>query len=203
MDHGPVGAAHQRHMEELRVLHQLVEGRGGAGAAGRAADGGRLIGQIFSACIREAVHEAGHVAGSRGIVHRGAEHEGVGGLGLLDGLVDHPAEDAAIACGTAAAADAAAYRLGAHVQDLGLDAGGVQFPGDEGQCSVGAALLVGAAVDEQNFHVRYSPFCALWCRRSDTILAHLCRQCNESPGLPLTKSYGMTIIIRLHKKLLS
>ena len=34
VDHGPVGAAHQRHMEELGVLHQLVEGGCGAGAAG-------------------------------------------------------------------------------------------------------------------------------------------------------------------------
>ena len=66
---------------------------------------------------------------------------------------------------TAAAADAAAHGLGADIQNLGIDAGGVQFPGDEGQGGVGAALLVGAAVDEQNFHAVYSPLlkCAVKC----------------------------------------
>ena len=90
-------------------------------------------------------------------MHRRAEDEGVGGLGLLDGLVDHAAKDAALAGGTAAAADAAAHGLGADVQDLRLDAGRVQLSGDEGQCGVGAALFVGAAVDEQDFHDVYSP----------------------------------------------
>ena len=58
----------------------------------------------------------------------------------------------ALTGGTAAAADAAAHRLCADVQDLGLDAAGVQLPGDQGQGGIGAALLVGAAVDEQDFH---------------------------------------------------
>ena len=38
VDHGPVGAVDQRHVEELGVLDQLVKGGGGTGAAGRAAD---------------------------------------------------------------------------------------------------------------------------------------------------------------------
>ena len=84
-------------------------------------------------------------------MHRAAEHEGVGGLCLLDGLVDHAAEHSSIAAAAAAAADAAAHGLTADVQNLGLDALCLQFPGDEGKGSVGAALLVGAAVDEQNF----------------------------------------------------
>ena len=77
---------------------------------------------------------------------------------FLDGLVDHAAEDAALAGSTAAAADAAAHGLCADVQDLRLDAGGVQLPGDEAQCGIGAALLVGAAVDEQDFHKQILSF---------------------------------------------
>ena len=105
-------------------------------------------------------------------MHRCAEDEGVGSLGFLDGLVDHAAEDAALAGGTAAAADAAAHGLCADVQDLRLDAGGVQLPGDEAQCGIGATLLVGAAVDEQDFHDKYSPFVRPKKRRSGMILAH-------------------------------
>ena len=138
-------------MEELGVLHQLIEGAGGAGAAGRAADGGGLVGQIPAARVGETVHEAGHVAGGGSVMHRRAEDKGVGSLGFLDGLVDHAAED---------------------VQDLRLDAGGVQLPGDEAQCGIGAALLVGAAVDEQDFHDKYSPFVRPKKRRSGMILAH-------------------------------
>ena len=122
-------------MEELGVLHQLIEGAGGAGAAGRAADGGGLVGQIPAARVGETVHEAGHVAGGGSVMHRRAEDEGVGSLGFLDGLVDHAAEDAAFAGST--------------------------------------ALLVGAAVDEQDFHDKYSPFVRPKKRRSGMILAHL------------------------------
>ena len=81
--HGPVRAVDQRHVEELGVFDQLVKSGGGAGAAGRAADGGRLIGQILAARVGQTVHKAGHVARSGGVVHRAAEHEGVGGFGLL------------------------------------------------------------------------------------------------------------------------
>ncbi len=158
MHHGPVGAVDQRHMEELGVLDQLIEGGGGSGAAGRAADGGGLVGQILAACVRQTIHEAGHVAGGRRIMDRAAEHEGIGGLGLLDGLVDHAAEDAAVAGGTAAAADAAAHGLGADVEDLRLDACGVQLARHQRQRGIGAALGVGAAVDEQDFHSRILSF---------------------------------------------
>ncbi len=83
VDHGPVGAVDQRHVEELRVFDQLVQRGGGAAAAGRTADGGRLVGQILAARVAQAVHKAGHVAGGRGIVHRAAEDEGVGGSWLF------------------------------------------------------------------------------------------------------------------------
>ena len=85
-------------------------------------------------------------------MHRRAEHKGVGGLGLFDGLIDHAAEHTAISGSTAAAADAAADRLRANVKNFRFNVGGVQFLGDEGQGGIGAALFVGAAVDEQNFH---------------------------------------------------
>ena len=85
-------------------------------------------------------------------MHRAAEDETVGGLGLFDGLVDYAAEHTAIAAAAAAAADAAAHGFAADVQDLSLHTGVVQFLCDEGQGGVGAALFVGAAVDEQNVH---------------------------------------------------
>ena len=85
-------------------------------------------------------------------MHRAAEHKAIGVLGLLNGFVDHAAENTAIACGTAAAADAAAYGLAADMQDLGVHTGVVQFLCDEGKGGIGAALFVGAAVDKQNFH---------------------------------------------------
>ena len=165
MYHSPVGAVDQRHVEELGVFDQLVKGGGGTGAAGRAADGGGLVGQILAARVGQTIHKAGHVARSGGVVHRAAEHKGVGGFGLLNGLVDHAAEHASIAAAAAAAADAAAHGLAADVQNLGLDALCLQLPGDEGKGGVGAALLVGAAVDEQNFHAVYSPLlkCAVKC----------------------------------------
>ena len=158
--HGPVGAAHQRHVEELRVLDQLIQRGGGAGPAGGSADGGGLIGQILAARVGQTVQEAGHVAGGGSIVHRGTEDKGVGGPGFLDGLVDHAAKHAAIALGTAAAADAAAHGLGADIQNLSGDAGGVELPGHQAEGGVSAALFVGTAVDEQNMHNKYSPLCA-------------------------------------------
>ena len=85
-------------------------------------------------------------------MHRAAEHKTIGVFGLFNGFVDHAAKDTAVAAAAAAAADAATHRLAADVQDLGVDAGLVQLPGDQGQGGVGAALFVGAAVDEQNFH---------------------------------------------------
>ena len=163
--HGPVGAVDQRHVEELGVFDQLVKGGGSAGAAGRAADGGGLVGQILAARVGQTVHKTGHVARSGGVVHRAAEHEGVGGLGLLNGFVDDAAEHAPVAATAAAAADAAAHGLTADVQDLGFNTLCLQLPGNEGKGGVGAALLVGAAVDEQNFHAVYSPLlkCAVKC----------------------------------------
>ena len=52
----------------------------------------------------------------------------------------------------------AAHGLGADVEDLGLDARGVQLAGHQRQGGVGAALGVGAAVDEQDFHSRILSF---------------------------------------------
>ena len=49
------------------------------------------------------------------------------------------------------------------------NSGNVQIPD---MCGIGAALLVGAAVDEQDFHDKYSPFVRPKKRRSGMILAH-------------------------------
>ena len=126
-------------------------------------------------------------------MHRGAENEAVGGLGLLDGLVDHAAKHAAAALGTAAAADAAAHGFCAHAEDLRLNAAGVQLLGNEGKGGVGAAFFMGAAVDEKNFHGKYSP---LLCRaqfpgKFSLILAQNARRCNTRP---LTNHGGMFLI---------
>ena len=55
---------------------------------------------------------------------------------------------------------AAAHGLGADIQDLSGDAGGVELPGHQAEGGVSAALFVGTAVDEQNMHNKYSPLCA-------------------------------------------
>ena len=52
----------------------------------------------------------------------------------------------------------AAHGLTADVQDLGFDALCLQLPGNKGKGGVGAALLVGAAVDEQDFHKQILSF---------------------------------------------
>jgi len=85
-------------------------------------------------------------------VDRAAKNKAVGGLCLLDGFVHHAAKGAAVACGAAAAADAAAHRLPANMEDLGVDASGIQFLSHKRQCGIGAALFVGAAIDQQDFH---------------------------------------------------
>ena len=103
-------------------------------------------------------------------MHRAAEDETVGGLCLFNGLVDHAAEHAAFALTAAAAADAAAHGLAADMQDLGVDAAGIQLLGDEGQSSIGAALFVGAAVDEQDFHEKYSPLQSEMRRKCPALL---------------------------------
>ena len=100
-------------------------------------------------------------------MHRAAEHEAIGSFGLLDGLVDHTAKHAAIACGTAAAANAATHGFAADMQDLSVHTGIVQFLCNERKGGIGAAFFVRAAVDEQNFH-------------GNTLL--LCQNAPQKPG---------------------
>ena len=74
------------------------------------------------------------------------------------------------------------------------DAGGVQLPGDEAQCGIGAALLVGAAVDEQNFHGNTLLLCQNAPQKpgaADFIVAQTARRRNARP---LTRICSWAII---------
>ena len=81
-------------------------------------------------------------------MHRRAEHKAVGLLCQRQHVGHRPAKDAFAGLGAAAAAHAAAYRRAADVEDLGLDAVGLQGGGHFAQGGAGAAVFVRAAVDE-------------------------------------------------------
>ena len=86
-------------------------------------------------------------------MHRAAENKAVGSLGLLNGYVHRIVKHALALAGTAAAGHAAAHRAFAHMEDLRFHPVLFQFGGDFRQGRIGAALLVGAAVDQQYVHV--------------------------------------------------
>ena len=85
-------------------------------------------------------------------MYRRAKDKAVGLLRLLCKFVDRAAEDALARLRAAAARDAAAGRLVADPEDLGVDPLRLQRPRDLPQCRIGAAIPVRAAIDQQNFH---------------------------------------------------
>ena len=89
-------------------------------------------------------------------MYRRAENEAVGLLRLLCKFVDRAAEDALARLRAAAARDAAADRLVADPEDLGVDPLRLQRPRDLPQCRIGAAILMRAAVDQKNFCFLYT-----------------------------------------------
>ena len=100
------------------------------------------------------MHKAQHTGCRRGIVDRRTEHNAVSLLDQRQHLGYRPAKDAFAGLAAAAAAYTAAHRRGADVVDRRLNARGVQRFGNLTQGMVGAALLVGAAVDQQYVHTK-------------------------------------------------
>ena len=151
--HRPVGAADERHFQNLRHFFHRFQRGGGAGAAGAGHHGRRLAAQHPAArAVGQPVQKAQHPGRRRRIVHRRAEHKAIGLLGQRQHIGRRAAEDAPPGLGAAAAAHAAAHRLGADVVDRRLDAVGIQRAGHLAQRRVGAAMRVRAAVNQQNVH---------------------------------------------------
>lgn len=75
------------------------------------------------------------------------------------GIDEIVAEDAAAfaASGAAAAADAAANRLIANPQNFRFDAAFLDRAGDFAERGMGAAVLIGAAVEQKNLHDAFPP----------------------------------------------
>lgn len=150
--HGPVLTADEGHAEILRNLIQHLQTRCCAAAAGRYNGGGGLIQKLLSCADGQSVHEANHIGRRRGIVDGCAEDHAVGAVQLPGNHVHAVIKDALACLLAAAAADAAAEALAAHVDDFGFNALGIQCAGDLFQCTVGAARCLGAAVQKQYFH---------------------------------------------------
>ena len=149
--HRPVLRGDNRHVRDHRVLDQLIERRRRARAARR--DNARA-GLVCPAVggIKQPVAKGRHRAGDPGIVHRGREHERIGRLHRVDGIVHQSAAHAAPGRTAAAAGHAAAHLLGTDGQNLHLGTGCAQHPLHFVQGGVCAAARMRAAVDHENFH---------------------------------------------------
>ena len=102
--------------------------------------------------VEHAVEEGEQLAGGRGVVHRRADDEPVGGLQRLDGLVHAAAADALARLAAGTAGDTSAALATAGVDEFRLHAALVQHARGLVQGGAGAAVFMGAAVDEKHFH---------------------------------------------------
>ena len=99
-------------------------------------------------------------AGGVGVVDRRAEEKGV----RLPGLLDDPVDDVIIKHAfaglllTGPAGGAVQHRAAAEKQELRLRTAGLQNIGGFPQGCAGTAFRPGAAVEQQDFHVRILPF---------------------------------------------
>ena len=154
VDHGPVAGGDHRHLVDGEVLVQLVQGGGGASPAGADHGGGGLEAQRGAGGVKQPVQGAGDLAGGGGVVDRRAHHQAVTGPGLLRSHVDHVVVDAFAQLAASPAAGTAGGGVPAQPEDLRLQALLRQGPGHLVQGGIGAAILVGAAVEQQYLHSR-------------------------------------------------
>ena len=110
--------------------------------------------QIPPGAVSQPVHKAQHAASRRGVVYRRTKHDAIGLFHQRQHIHHRPAEHAVPGFGAAAAAHTAAHRRAANVVDRCFNARGVQRFGNLAQGMVGAALFVGAAVDQQYVHTK-------------------------------------------------
>ena len=153
--HRPVGRTDQRHFQKLGYLFHGVQCIGRARAARTGHNGCRFMAQIPPRAVCQTMHKAQHTARRRGIVYRCAENDRIGLLHQRQDLRHRPAKHALPCLGTAAAAHTAAHRGRADVENRCLYAAFVQRGGNLAECGIGAALLVRAAVDQQNIHDKH------------------------------------------------
>ena len=92
---------------------------------------------------------------------RRSEHEAIRILCLFGKVVDRAAKDAFACLRTAAAGDAAADGRIADPENFGVDPVRIQRGSDLAQRSVGAAMLMRAAVYKHNFHKKSLQICFL------------------------------------------
>ena len=155
MDHGPVAGGDHGHLADGEVLVELVDGGGGSAPAGGDHGGGGLELQGALGGVEEPVQGAGDLSRGGGEVDRGAHHQAVAVPHPLCGGVDRVVTDAAAQLGAGPAAPAAGGVPLAQPEQLGLHSLALQGGGHLRQSGVGAALLVGRAVEKQYFHKRY------------------------------------------------
>ena len=142
------------------ILGKLVE-RGGRARAARAANGCADFGaHLAAARVEHAIQKRGDAAARRRVMHGRTDDQSVADLHFIQrGIDEIVAEDAAAfaASGAAAAADAAANRLIANPQNFRFDAAFLDRAGDFAERGMGAAVLIGAAVEQKNLHDAFPP----------------------------------------------
>ena len=106
--------------------------------------------------VKQAIKEGDQRAVGRGVIDRAADKQTVGLHELFSRLVDDVLLNAALSLVAVIAGEAAAELFAADLHQLGFDAFGVER-GDHLVKRAGrAAVNVGAAVDDQYFHMAFS-----------------------------------------------
>ena len=106
---------------------------------------------VLRAAEGQAVEEARDEARRAAVVDGRADDEAIGSGEFVGRLIDDVRKDTAAGLHTAVAGNAVLHRFLAEPDHLRLDALLVECGGNLCQCGVGAALLIGTAVDQKDF----------------------------------------------------
>ena len=150
----PVVGRDYGHIADGEILVQGVEGGRRAAAAAAHHSRAGLVGHERTAREEESVEEGRELAGDGGIVHGRTEDDAVALGGKGHHFVHHViAETAAAVLAAGSAGDTARNRIGADMEYLRGNALVDELGSHFGKRSVGTAAHMGAAVDEQDFHL--------------------------------------------------
>ena len=153
MDAVPILGGHHRHGGDGEVLVELVKGVAGPATAAGDHGGGRFVEEQPLGVVEHPVQQALQPPRDAAEIDWGAHHQAVGLDDLLDALIDAViVENTAALAPAGSAVDTPPDELIADPEDLGLDLMLLELSRHLGQGGVGAALFVGATVDEQDFH---------------------------------------------------
>ena len=145
----PVLGGGHRHIADGEIFVQPVKGSAGAAAAAGHHCRADLAAPATAGGVKQTVQKCTALAVGAGVIHGGAHHYTVELIGPAQQLVDAVLKDAQAAPLLAlAAVDAALDGLLADPIDLAFHTAGVQGLGHFAQGGIGAAFLVGAAVDQ-------------------------------------------------------